>query len=124
MGTEATGSQVAAFFSENPAGLAIFEQVRRVVAELGEAEVRVSRSQIGFRRARTFAIVWWPGRYVRSDVPAVLSLALRERLLDPRFKEVVHPSARVWMHHLELRGPTEVDAQVQDWLSRAWDEAE
>ncbi|MCP6341538.1 DUF5655 domain-containing protein, partial [Klebsiella pneumoniae] len=55
-----------------------------------------------------------------SDVPLVLSLALPHRLRSERFKEVVHPSPRVWMHHLELRGPGEVDDEVRGWLAEAW----
>jgi hypothetical protein len=116
-------SAIAAFFADDPGGLAIFGRIDRAVRDAGGAEIRVSRSQIAFRRSRTFAIVWWPGRYVRSDVPAVLSLALPERVDDPRFKQVVHPSARTWMHHLELRTPDEVDAQVRSWLVRALEAA-
>ena len=55
----------------------------------------MSRSQVAFRRRRGFAYLWRPAQYVRSDVPAVLSLALPRELVSDRFKEVVHPSARV-----------------------------
>ena len=53
----------------------------RAVRALGPVEVRVSRSQVAFRRRRGFAYVWRPGRYVRSAVPAVLSVVLPAR--DP-----------------------------------------
>ena len=112
-----------AFFAGSPAGLAIHEAVSRVVEGLGGAEVRVGRSQVAFRRRRGFAYVWRPGRYVRSDVPAVLSLALPERLASDRFKEVAHPAPGTWMHHLELRSPDEVDDEVALWLERARAEA-
>lgn len=112
-----------AFFAGDPAALAIHEAVAEAVRGLGGAEVRVGRSQVAFRRRRGFAYVWRPGRYVRSDVPAVLSLALPERLESPRFKEVVHPSPGTWMHHLELGTPDEVDAEVEGWLAKARDAA-
>jgi len=105
------------------AGRAVLRAVTDVVEALGEHEVRVSRSQVAFRRRRGFAYVWRPGRYVRSDVPAVLSLALDHELRDDRFKEVVHLSVRGWMHHLELASPAEVDHQVRGWLRLAYDAA-
>lgn len=39
---------------------------------------------------------------------------------SPRWKEVVHPAAHVWMHHLELRTPEEVDEDVVGWLAEAY----
>ena len=90
------------------------------MAAIGPAEVRVTKSQIAFRRRKGFAYVWRPGQYVRSDFPAVLSIALPEQLASDRFKEVVHPSAGVWMHHLELDDPGQVDDEVRDWLADAY----
>jgi hypothetical protein len=42
---------------------------------------------------------------------------------SPRWKEVVHPAPRTWMHHLELRLPDEVDGEVRAWLVEAYDAA-
>lgn len=36
-----------------------------------------------------------------------------------RFKEVVHPSANVGMHHVELHEVTEVDDDVVAWRAEA-----
>jgi Domain of unknown function (DUF5655) len=104
-------------------GRAVLRAVADAVGAIGEHEVRVSRSQVAFRRRRGFAYVWRPGRYVHSDVPAVLSLALPVELHDERFKQVAHPSASVWMHHLELASAADVDDQVRSWLRQAFDAA-
>ena len=111
----------ADFFSGFPDGLAVHDAVARAVADLGYPDVTatVSKSQITFRRRTGFAYVWRPGQYVRSGVPAVLSIALPFPVASDRFKEVVHPSAHVWMHHLELHDPTEVDAEVRAGLADA-----
>ena len=37
-----------------------------------------------------------------------------------RFKSVVHPSPKVWMHHLEVRDPDQVDDEVARCLSDAY----
>lgn len=110
----------ADLFANHPDGLALYEAVAKAVAAVGEAEVRTTKSQIAFRRRRGFAFVWRPGQYVDSDVPAVLSIALPERIESDRFKEIVRPSLKIWMHHLELRAPDAIDAEVRNWLKAAY----
>lgn len=114
---------VEEFFDGSPQGLALYAAVADAVASIGPAEVRVSKSQIAFRNRRGFAYVWRPGRYVRSHVPAVLSIALPRRLDSARFKSVVHPAPTTWMHHLELTDSDQVDVEVHGWLAEAYAEA-
>lgn len=108
------------FFAGHEDGLAVYRAVAGAVGALGPCEVRVSKSQIAFRRRRGFAYVWRPGQYLASEVPAVLSVALDRAVESSRFKQVAHPADRVWMHHLELRDPREVDDEVSGWLGEAW----
>ncbi|HSF37204.1 MAG TPA: DUF5655 domain-containing protein [Nocardioides sp.] len=110
-------------FDGFPRGLAVCRAVEQAVAAIGDAAVVVSKSQVAFRRRRGFAYVWRPGQYVDSEVPAVLSLALPREVVSHRFKEVVHPSSQVWMHHLELDDAAQVDNQVRAWLQEAYDGA-
>lgn len=107
-------------FSDNPLGKEVFGRVVSFLEGLGDVESRVSKSQIAFRRRRGFAFLWDPGRYVDTDVRVVLSLALDRRLDSARFKEVVHPSPRVWMHHLEVGSAEEIDGEVEGWLREAY----
>ncbi|WP_131104410.1 DUF5655 domain-containing protein [Ornithinimicrobium sufpigmenti] len=107
-------------FAGFPETLVIYRSVQDAVATIGDATIRVSKSQIAFRRRRGFAYVWRPGQYINSEVPAVLSIALPHESPSDRFKEVVHPSANIWMHHLELHEATEVDHQVAAWLAEAY----
>jgi hypothetical protein len=111
------------FFAGHPEGLACYRAVADAVSRLGEAGVRVTKSQIAFRRRTGFAFVWRPGQYVRSDVPAVLSIGLPYEAASQRFKEVAHPAPDVWMHHIELGGADEVDDEVRGWLREAYDAA-
>lgn len=114
---------VDAFFAGHPDGARIAAQVLAAVDELGPHTVRVSRSQVALRRRRGFAWLWRPGQYVRSEVPVVLSVALPQRNESPRWKEVVRPGSRAWMHHLELASPDEVDDEVREWLRTAYEAA-
>ncbi len=123
MSGEDDGLTPTSLFEGVPDGLAVYLAVADVVAAVGEAEVRVTKSQIAFRRRKGFAYVWRPGQYVKSEVPAVLSIALPRQVASDRFKEVAHPSAKVWMHHLELSDPAEIDDEVRAWLTQAYENA-
>jgi hypothetical protein len=112
------------FFHGHPLGLRTYEKVLAVLSALGPCDVHVTRSQVTFRRRRGFAYLWLPGRWLkRPTAEVVLSIALHRRLDSARFKEIVNPSRGIWMHHLELHGEQEMDAEVEGWLETAYAEA-
>lgn len=114
----------ATYLADNPLGVAVYERVRSTLEALGPVTVRTTRSQIAFRRARGFAWLWIPGRYLRNPgAEVVLSVALGRLDPSPRFKEVAHPSQRHWIHHLEVREVDAIDAEVRTWLQEAADRA-
>lgn len=103
---------------------AVYAKVRSCLDGIGTLEVRTTKSQIAFRRKRGFAYLWLPGQYLRNPAAeVVLSIALGRHDLSSRFKEVVHPAERHWMHHLELEGPDDIDDQVVAWLREAAERA-
>jgi Domain of unknown function (DUF5655) len=110
-------------FDGDAKAVSIYRAIARPLLALEDVRVVVSKSQVAFRARRGFAYAWAPARYVHSDVPLVLSLAMRDQLPSPRFKEVAHPSPSTWMHHLELRLVRDVDREVIGWLTRAYEEA-
>jgi hypothetical protein len=110
------------FFDGHPLGLAILEGVRSILDRFGPYDVRVSKSQIAFRRRRGFAYLWVPSQYLaKTDAEAVLSIALDRRDPSPRFKEVVNSAPGHWMHHVELNGLDDLDDEVEAWLREAAD---
>lgn len=108
------------FFEDSRTGLDIFTAIDGIIAGFDGVETRVSKSQIAFRALRGFAYVWRPNRYLHTDVPVVLSIALPQRVDSPRFKSIVNPSPGAWIHHLELRRVAEVDDEVASWLRAAY----
>jgi hypothetical protein len=114
----------AEFFAGREDSARLFETLRSAIEELGPADLRVTKSQIAFRRRKAFAWAWVPGMYLRGNrPPLVLSLSLRRRDSSPRWKEIVEPAPGRFMHHLELLTLAEVDDEVRAWLREAWDEA-
>lgn len=107
-------------FAPYPGSLPLYRAVKALVDALGECTVSATKSQVAFRRRRGFAYAWRPGQYVRSDVPLVLSVALPQRSASDRFKEVVQLAPGLWMHHLELRDPAQLDDEVRGWLGQAF----
>ena len=109
-----------AFFEGAPQARQVFDRLRALLEELGPCTVRITRSQVAFRRRRGFAYLWLPGRYLAHPQAAVVvSIALDHELTSPRFKEVVEPSPGHWMHHLEVHDPEDLDDEVTGWLAEA-----
>jgi hypothetical protein len=112
------------YFAGHTLSRATFDRVRAVLDELGTYEVRVTKSQVAFRRRRGFAYLWMPGRYLEHpQAEVVLSITLLRHDTSPRFKEVVHPTSWQWLHHLEVQSLDDLDAQVEGWLAEAYDAA-
>lgn len=112
------------FFAGREEARALFEAVRAEIAALGDAEVRVSKSQVAFWHDHNVAVVWTPDRYRKSTAPLVLTVSLRRRDFSPRWKETVPVGGGRYTHHLELRSTEEIDAEVRGWLAEAWAIAE
>jgi hypothetical protein len=112
------------FFAGKPLPHTLFARISRTIDAIGPASIRVTKSQIAFRRRRGFAWVWLPSQYLHGrTAPLVLSVSLPWRDLSPRWKEVVEPAHGRFMHHLELADPAEIDGEVRLWLQQAWDAA-
>jgi hypothetical protein len=112
------------FFSGRDESRRIFGTLRAAIELLGPVEIRVTKSQVAFRRRKAFAWAWVPGRYLRGrHAPLVLSLSFAERDSSRRWKEVVEPVPGRFTHHLELHTASEIDDEVRCWLQQAWEAA-
>ena len=112
------------YLDEHEDSRALLERLRQVVVEVGRVDERETKSQLAFRRRRTFALAWAPRQYLGPrGAPLVLSVLLPERDPDPRWKEVVEPRPGVFVHHLELHVTGDLDQQVRSWIRRAYDAA-
>jgi hypothetical protein len=112
------------FFAGHPDAMAVYRRVLSTARELGPVDVRVSRSQVAFRRRSEFAYRWLPGRWLRRpSAEVLLSIALARPDGSARFTQVAHPALRVWMHHLEVYSVADLDAEVAGWLHEAYERA-
>jgi hypothetical protein len=108
------------FFEGQELSRQLFDAMRGMIEKLGPVELRVTKSQIAFRRGKAFAWAWMPGKYLRRKAaPLVLSVSLPERDASPRWKQIVEPAPGRFMHHLELYAIDEIDDEVRAWLQVA-----
>jgi hypothetical protein len=79
------------FFAGQPEAMRFFKSVCRVIDTFGDIELRLTKSQIAFRRGKSFAWVWMPGKYLhgRPVAPLVLTVSLPYHDPSPRWKQVV-----------------------------------
>jgi len=121
------------FFRGRDESRRIFEALRAAVEAVGPVELRVTKSQVAFRkvpvqlrgRGSAFAWAWMPDVYLGpGHAPLVLTVALRRRDSSPRWKQVVEPVPGRFTHHLELYSADPIDDEVRAWLAEAWQAAQ
>jgi hypothetical protein len=111
-----------AIFADRPFAVTVVDRVQGIVASIGEATIRATKSQIAFRRRRGFAYLW-PPVFGNRGVEIVLSIALGRHDASPRFKQVAQPAPRIWMHHMEIHDLAQLDDEVRAWLREAFENA-
>jgi hypothetical protein len=109
------------YFKDEDESRKLFESLRGVIDSIGTAEIRVTKSQVAFRRRKAFAWAWMPGKYLRGkSAPLVLTVSLHHKDPSPRWKQVLQPYPGRYTHHLELYFAEDIDKEVHDWLLEAW----
>lgn len=109
------------FFHDSALGRQVYDALVTVMAGVGPATVRVTKSQVVLRRRSGFCWVWLPGRYLRNPAAeVVVSVALPRRDDSTRWKEVVQVGGARWMHHLEVRTVADLDDEVTSWVAEAY----
>ncbi len=99
----------------------LFDVLVRVIHDTGVYELRITKSQIAFRRRKNFAWVWIPGRYLGGNqAPLVFTLPLTRRDGSPRWKEIVEPVPGKFIHHLELYSSEDIDDEISQWFIEAY----
>lgn len=103
----------------------LFEALRGMIKSIGTAEIRVTKSQVAFRRRKAFAWMWIPDKYLhRKNAPLVLTLSFHHKDVSLRWKEIVEPTPGRFTHHLELYSANDIDDEIRNWLRDAWIEAD
>jgi len=109
------------FFADFHESQVLFDHLLDKIKAIDPFTIHVSKSQIAFKRQKTFAIIWIPARYLHSkSAPLVLTMSFPYRHNSPRWKEIVEISTRHFTHHLELYTNKDIDHEVCEWILQAW----
>lgn len=112
------------FFGEAGSARSLFEAVSVEIAQFGKVGIRVTKSQIAYRRKRNVAVIWMPGKYLKVPAaPLVLTMSFAKQDDSPKWKQITQVSPKRFTHHLELRRVEDIDSDVKGWLHAAWEAA-
>ena len=112
-------AEEAIFFTGKPEELALYECFRsRLLAEVGEAHIKVSRTQITFSGKYGFAFVSHPRR--KKERGILLSCGLFHRQQSNRIQYASEPYPNRWTHHMLVQRQEEIDEELIDWLKEAY----
>ncbi len=109
------------FFDGKEGALPLYLALRaRILAQLGECQVLVQKSQISFRSPHPYC---WIGRPQRGNAHRqraasfMASFCVGLPVDDPRIWQRVEPYPGRFMHHVILNDPAQVDDQLLGWIA-------
>ena len=111
------------FFAGHPGALALYERFRaRLLERVGQAHMRVQKTQISYANRHNFAFVSFLPSRRKAQRPAewiTVSFGLRRRLENPRIDGAVEPYPERWTHHILISSPAQIDGELLDWIEEA-----
>ena len=93
-----------------------------IMAEIPDASIRVSKTQISFSCKRGFAVVSFAPVRKSKDHPRAyltLSFGLGYRKESVRIDGAVEPYPNRWTHHVMVTAHEEIDEELLGWLREA-----
>jgi hypothetical protein len=118
-----SGSQAhaEALFAGRAESRQLFRLVSDYILSQGAVEIVPRKTQVGFKRARTFAWIWLPQMWIKKQPRGSITLtfSLEHQVRDRRIKQSVEPYPGRYTHHVVITRAAEFDAQVKGWLREA-----
>ena len=118
-------SDVLFFFDRKPLALSLYEAfAQRIAGEIGDARVKVSKTQISFANGHNFAFVsLLPVRRAKERPPEyiVVSFGLAYKKESPRIDAATQPYPNRWTHHVLISSLEEIDDELMGWIKEASD---
>ena len=111
------------FFNDHMDALPLYERLeRRILEQIPDVKIKVSKTQIGFSNKRGFAFVSFnPCRRAkeRPNVWMTVTFGLSYRKDSPRIDMSTEPYPNRWTHHVMVGSEDEIDCELMDWIREA-----
>ena len=116
-------SDLLFYFDGRPVEFSLYQRlVQAMDRAFPDASVKVQKSQISFYCPRLFAAASIPVRR-KKDWPReclLVTFGLERQLLSPRIAVAVEPYPNRWTHHVVVSRPEEIDEELLEWLTQAY----
>lgn len=116
-------SDLLFYFDGRPVEFFLYQRLFQALDRaFPDASVKVQKSQISFYCPRLFASASIPVRR-KKDWPRdclLVTFGLERQLLSPRIAVVVEPYPNRWTHHVVVSRPEEIDEELLEWLTQAY----
>lgn len=116
-------SDLLFYFAGKLRELALYRQLFCAIERaFPNASVKVQKSQISFYCPKLFAAASIPVRR-KKDWPQeclLVTFGLEHQLISPRIAVAVEPYPNRWTHHVVISQPEEVNEELLDWLTQAY----
>lgn len=111
------------FFDQKPGALALYEVLRRNMAQAGvPCTFQAKKTQISFLNRHLFGAASFLPVLRAKDRPnpfLTVTFGLDHRLDSPRIHGAVEAYPNRWTHHIMIGRPEELDRELMDWLMEA-----
>lgn len=115
--------EVLFFFNQNPEAIPLYAALEeKILSEMDNVSIKVSKTQISFSNRRNFAFVsFLPARKAkdRPKTYITVTFGLDHRVDSPRIDGAVEPYPNRWTHHLLISNTAEIDGQLMGWIREA-----
>ena len=112
------------FFEDHLEALPLYEAFEAQVERLGEANIRVQKTQITFSNRHNFAFVsFLPARKAkdRPKTYITVTFGLGRSVESPRIDIATEPYPGRWTHHVLVSSAEEIDGELMGWIREAYD---
>jgi len=106
----------AFFFAGKPLEAALYEALmQRINETLPPYELRVQKTQITLVNPKVFACV-----SLKWKDCLTVTFGLPDRVVSPRIDQAAEVRPGRWTMHVKVYCPTEINAELMDWLGAAY----
>jgi hypothetical protein len=114
---------IEAFFSKETALLPLSNLLSDdIISVYPDSEIIVQKTAISFRDPSPYCYVSLPLRHGIKGCPDtyfIVTFGLYSHVDHPRIAQAVEPYPNRWTHHVLISQPSDIDAQLLDWIRQA-----
>ena len=117
-------ADILIFFDGKPFAHALYNDFMcKLLAAVGEVNIRPQKTQITLSNKRVFACVSQMKIRKKADMPAeyiAVTFGLNHPLESPRIAAKTEPYPNRWTHHVIIASQDEIDGELIEWVREAY----